>query len=135
MNNHPYVRAYMAGITVPTIVLLIGVTLFAVAKATLRISVPLERLIIFPMAIVPNLWGLWNILYLSLGLRGRISIGVYGAALPFLLIPLGMLLAWKMQMFDFMLPLFAGALPVAVLLYYLLWKLVVDRLNETLGIA
>jgi hypothetical protein len=135
VNDHRYLRAYMAGITVPAMVVLIGVTVFALAKATLSISVPIERLMIFPMAVVPNAWGLWNILYLSMGLRGRVPIGIYGAALPFLLMPFGFLLVWQMQMFDFLWPWLAGVLPVAVLIYYLIWKLIVDRFNEILGIA
>ena len=135
MNKHPYLRAYMAGITLPTMALLLAVTIFTLARFALRLPVPLERLIIFPLAIVPNAWGAWNILYMAMGLRGRIQIGYYGAALPFFLIPIGMLLAWQMEMFSFVSPLLAWALPVAVLMYYLLWKVAVEFLNETLGIA
>ena len=32
---------------------------------------PLERALIFPMAVVPNVWGLWNVLYLALRHRVR----------------------------------------------------------------
>jgi hypothetical protein len=44
-----------------------------------RAPAGLERAIAFPMAVVPNLWGIWNALYLALGSRGRISIGIFGA--------------------------------------------------------
>ena len=56
MDRHKYLRAYMAGIVVPTIVIVIGVTVFCIARYAYDFSVPLERLMIFPMAVVPNLW-------------------------------------------------------------------------------
>ncbi len=52
-----------------------------------------------------------------------------------LLIPMGLLLAWQLQMLSFVLPLLLGAQPVAVLMYYLIWKLGVEYFNQTLGIA
>jgi len=32
MNNHPYLRAYMAGISVPTPILLVALTAFTIAR-------------------------------------------------------------------------------------------------------
>ena len=58
MNSHPYLRAYMAGISVPTPFLLIPLTAFSVARFVYNIPVPVERVIIFPMAIIPNLFGI-----------------------------------------------------------------------------
>ena len=66
MNQHPYLRAYMAGIVVPTLVLLVAVTVFTFARYVCNVPVPIERVIVFPLAIVPNLWGLWNIIYIAL---------------------------------------------------------------------
>ena len=60
MNTHPYLRAYMAGITVPTMFLLVIVAGYAVVRFAFDVSIPVERAIAFPMAVVPNLWGLWN---------------------------------------------------------------------------
>ena len=54
MSNHPYLRAYMAGISVPTPLLLIPLTAFFMARFVYNIPVPVERVIIFPMAIITN---------------------------------------------------------------------------------
>src|SRR6185295_6284755 len=92
MKTHPFLRAYMAGIVVPTIALLFGVAAFVVARHVYDVPIPIERVIMFPMAVVPNLWGVWNMLHLAIG-RDRWPIGVHGALLPLLLIPLGLVLA------------------------------------------
>ena len=136
MNRHPYLRAYMAGIFVPTLVVLLGVTVFTIARYEYHFSVPVERLMIFPMAIVPNLWGLWNILFVASHPHTHLSIGFHGALLPLLLAPLGLLL---MHALDFQIPQFLSILPVlgvvAFVAYYLVWKYVVSFLNGVLGIA
>src|SRR5712691_13090373 len=87
MNRHPYLRAYMAGIVTPTVFLLVVATAFTMMRYVFNVPVPIERVIVFPMAVVPNLWGLWNILYVALLSRRHLSIGLFGAALPFLLLP------------------------------------------------
>ena len=45
------------------------------------------------MAVVPHLWGVWNMLYLALRSRQRWSLAVHGAVLPLLLMPIGVGLA------------------------------------------
>ena len=65
MNRHAYLRAYMAGITVPTIFLLLVATGFCVLRYVYNLPIPIERVIVFPMAAVPNLWGLWNLLFIA----------------------------------------------------------------------
>jgi len=65
MNQHIYLRAYMAGVVVPTIFLLVVATVFTIARYVYDVPVPVERVIVFPMAVVPNVWGLWNVLFLS----------------------------------------------------------------------
>lgn len=133
MNQHPYLRAYMAGIVVPTLVLLAGVAAFTVARYAYEMPLNLERLIIFPMTIVPNLWGLWNILWVALLARRHVSLGLWGAILPFLLAPGGLLLA---RLFDYTIPHVVPYLfPFGVMLYYLVWKHIVGRLNAIIGIA
>jgi hypothetical protein len=137
MNQHKYLRAYMAGIVVPTVVLLIGVTVFCIARYVYHFSVPLERLMIFPMAVVPNLWGLWNMLFVASHSRTHLSIGIHGAVLPFLLGPLGMLLT---SLLNFSIPGFATrilpiAAPIGLILYYLVWKYFVGSLNRILDLA
>ncbi|HVH50301.1 MAG TPA: hypothetical protein VM781_01445, partial [Candidatus Bathyarchaeia archaeon] len=62
MNKHPFLRAYLAGIAVPTAFLLVVMTGYTCARYVWDIPAPIERVIVFPMAFVPNLWGLWNVL-------------------------------------------------------------------------
>ena len=137
MNQHPYLRAYMAGIVVPTLVLLVAVTAFTVARYVYNVSVPLERVIVFPLAIVPNLWGAWNILYVAVLARRNVSVGMFGAILPFLLLPGGWLVT---RLVAFAVPpivlhFVPYGFPVGVIIYYLVWKHVVGRLNAIIGIA
>ena len=135
MKTHPLLRAYMAGIAVPTPFLIVIVTGFTIARATLRMSAPLEHAIIFPMAVVPNLWGVWNMLRVAAGAADRWPIGVHGALLPLVLMPLGFLLARVLGL-DFLWPEAALALaPVAIGVYYLAWKYLVGYCNEVLGIV
>ncbi len=68
MQKHIYLRAYMAGIVVPTILLLVAATVFTIFRYIYNVPVPIERVIVFPMAVVPNAWGLW-----SLEVSGRFS--------------------------------------------------------------
>jgi hypothetical protein len=125
----------MAGIVVPTLFLLVAMTAFTVARYAYGVPLPIERVIVFPMAIVPNLWGAWNVLWLLSG--RRISIGLYGAALPLLLVP-GAYLVTRLVDFPFP-PFIPRALPlifpVAVAIYYLAWKHLVGSLNQIVGVA
>ena len=133
MNQHPYLRAYMAGIVVPTLLLLLGVTAFTVARYVYEMPLAIERLIIFPMTVVPNLWGLWNVIWVALLARRHVSIGMFGALLPFVLAPGGLLLA---HLFRFDIPhLVPYLFPIGMIIYYLMWKHVVARLNAIIGIA
>lgn len=136
MLQHKYLRAYMAGIVLPTILLVIAVSAFCIARFVYNFPVPVERLMIFPMAAVPNLWGLWNMLFIASHSRTHLSIGLHGALLPFILGPLGILLT---RTLDFRLPVFSPHFfPVLALVgltaYYLLWKYVVGFLNRTVDL-
>ena len=71
MRSHPYLRAYMAGILLPSWVLLLVLGIFLLSHFSQRLPSGIESAIVFPMAIVPNLWGLWNVLYMGFELRGR----------------------------------------------------------------
>lgn len=137
MNQHPYLRAYMAGIVVPTAFLLIAMTVFTIVRYVYNVPFQIERVIVFPMAIVPNVWGLWNMLYLALGSRRWISLGLYGALLPFLLAPLGFALT-RIVHFDipsFLLHAFPYGFLGGIAIYYLLWKHLVGFFNDLLGIS
>jgi hypothetical protein len=137
MKQHTYLRAYMAGTFVPTIFLIVVATAFCVVRYVYNLPVPVERVIVFPMAVVPNLWGLWNMLFVASHARTGLSTGLHGALLPLVLAPLGILL---IRILDLQIvphvagisPIVALAVPVA---YYLVWKYVVGFLNRVLGIA
>jgi hypothetical protein len=148
MNTHPYLRAYMAGIAVPTMMLMVVLSGFLIARYTFQIPIPIERAIVFPMALVPNIFGLWNIFYLWLRPRRHLPIGFHGALLPFILAPVGFGLAtalgflaatpgglvWFNELvvpYGFLVLGFSFAL----IAYYLVWKYIVGFFNGVLGIA
>jgi hypothetical protein len=148
MKDHPYVRAYMAGISVPTPLLLIALTVFVLARLVYEIPVPIERIVIFPMAIVPNLFGLWNVLHLATRSRTHLPLGIHGAILPFLIIPVGLLLGLrlgvltptshgltKFGLVTFQYVHIALIIPLVVVIYYLVWKYLVGFFNRVAGIA
>jgi|SRR5215469_16425819 len=134
MNRHRYLRAYMAGSVLPTIFLLVAMVAFTMVRYVYDVPIPIERVIVFPMALVPNLWGLWNMLYVLLTGYRHVPIGLHGALLLVLIVPIGFSVA---KLLGFALPHhFLGVLgPAAALAaYYLLWKYAVNFLNELLEI-
>ena len=137
MNKHPYLRAYLAGIAIPTVLLLLVMTVYTFVRYLFNVPVPIERVIVFPMAAVPNAWGLWNVLYLALVEKRHVSLGLFGGVLPLLLAPGGYvvtrLLGFEVPRAVFHVAPFA--LPVGLILYYLAWKYFVGFLNAELGIA
>ena len=148
MNTHPYLRAYLAGIFVPTLVLPLILAGFIVVRLILAAPFPIERFIVFPMAVVPTLFGLWNMLYLRTHPRTHLPIGVHGAILPFLGAPTGALIARCLGILAFSargatwfqtcgVPYWLIALGflAGVAAYYLVWKYVVGSMNHVLGIA
>ena len=144
MRPHPYLRAYMAGIVVPTLFLLLATTVYAVHRFYLEVpsqfvfglpARPLERMIMFPMAVVPNLWGLWNMLYLRVRRGIRISLAAFGAILPMLLVPFVLTLGMVFEVFYIQWGFALPAIPVGMALYYLVWKFAVGFLNQEMGIA
>ena len=144
MRPRRYLRAYMAGIVVPTLFLLVIMVVDAHQKYYFEVSNqfvfplasrPLQRALLFPMAVVPNMWGLWNMLYLRYRSRLPWTLGLHGALLVVLLIPGGVVLAGALDTFTiqwrFALPMF----PIGMAVYYLAWKYGVGRLNAEVGIA
>ena len=137
MNKHPYLRAYLAGIAVPTAFLLVAMTAYTIVRYVYDVPIAIERVIVFPMAAVPNAWGLWNVLYRAFLAPRHLPLGMFGGALPLLLAPCGYLIA---RLVGFTVPhevlSFAPfALPVALIIYYLVWKHFVGFLNAELGVA
>jgi hypothetical protein len=148
MNTHPYLRAFMAGTLVPTLVLPLLLVAFLVLRVGMQVSFPVERGLVFPMALVPALWGVWNILWEWSRDRTRLPVGVHGAFLPLLLMPAGVISA----SYGGVLTLGASSvtwfnavtipyayialfLAVAMTAYYLAWKYIVGFVNRLLGIA
>lgn len=137
MNRHTYLRAYLAGIAVPTVLLLGIMTGYSVLRYVYDFPVPVERVIVFPMAVVPNLWGLWNVLFVALRSRWQWNIGLHGAVLPILLAPLGILVT---SLLHFSIPGFTAhafpiLAPLALIAYYLVWKYLVSFLNRVVALA
>jgi len=148
MNTHPYLRAYLAGAFVPTLVLPLLLTLFIVLRIVLQWPVPIEQAMIFPMAVAPSLFGLWNMLWLGSHSRTGAPIGLHGAVLPLLMAPVGGLVACGLgvlqleshgivwfQAVHFPYALIAVGWLAALAGYYLVWKYIVGFLNRVLGIA
>jgi hypothetical protein len=150
MNTQPYLRAYLAGVFVPTLVLPLLLTVFIVVRIILKVPVPIEQAMIFPMAVVPSIFGLWNMLWLGSHECTHLPIGVHGAVLPLVLMPLGATTAHCLGVLElgshgatwfqahafevpytFIAPCFLAALAA----YYLIWKYIVGFLNRVLGIA
>ena len=130
MKTHPYLRAYMAGVLLPSWVLLLVLSIFLLSHFSQRVPAGLEGAIVFPMAIVPNLWGVWNVLYTRLELRRRISLAAFGALLPLILVPAGLALASALDLGFYTVRLAALILPVAMAIYYLAWKYAVAFFNR-----
>lgn len=132
----------------PTLLLPLMLIVFIVFRLGLQIPFPIERGLVFPMALVPTLWALWNMLWIGSRERTHLPIGLHGALLPFLLLPVGATVAICLGILGFgqqgatwfhsiyvpyawVVPAFACALAA----YYLVWKYVVGFVNRVLGIA
>lgn len=148
MKTHPYLRAFLAGVFVPTLILPLMLTGFILLRLVLHAPIPIERGLVFPMALVPLLWGLWNMAWLASHARTHLGVGPHGALLPFLLVPggtaiglgLGVLSLEATHVIWFgavSLPyaFVAAGFVVALIVYYLVWKYIVDFVNRELGIA
>ncbi len=147
-NTHPYLRAYMAGSVVPTLFLLVIISAFILVRLVMHFPEPIERGIIFPMAFVPNLFGLWNLIYVWRKPHGHLPIGFHGMLLPCILLPSGLIIGRLLEIFHFTgagLTFFSLAIApygfiavgfgCALIAYYLVWKYFVGYLNGVLGIA
>lgn len=131
---HPYLRAYMAGIALPTMV----VPLVVVALSVLRPSghpFHVEEVLIFPIGLVPNAWGLWNMLYVRLRTTREIHPGVYGALLVLVLAPAAFGIQVALGKVLWTPDLVAIGLPMTLAGYYLAWKYIVARFNDVLGVG
>lgn len=154
MKTHPYLRAYMAGITFPTLFLLVWFLIWfpfvlhhvVTVPGTHGEEFPVER-VFLPFIVGPNFYGLWNILYIAIRSRRSWPIGLHGAVMPFLVFP-GVFFLFRSMGFAEMRPggvfylgqtvPFGGIVLVLVIsmgLYYLIWKYIIHFFNRVLGIG
>lgn len=148
MNSHPNLRAFLAGVFVPTLILPGMLGLFLLVHYAFERSFPVERGLVFPMGLLPALWGLWNVVWRWSHPTTHLSLGAHGALLPLLMLPAGALIAsylgilalgangviWFQVVhvpYAWIGAVFAAGLAV----YYLVWKHVVGFVNQTLGVA
>jgi hypothetical protein len=143
MKTHPYLRAYMAGVAPPTAFLLI-----LMCVEHLVGFAPVESFLWIPLAVVPNAFGVWNVLYVLLHSRWHHPIGLHGAALPFFIAPIGLALVvgqgiarlgpHELIYFDgeVLIPYwYLAFVPfVAIAVYYLVWKYAVGFLNRVVDL-
>jgi hypothetical protein len=148
MNTHPYLRAYMAGIVLPSLGLLVALTAFVLTRLVFHIPIPIERVIMFPMALVPNAFGVWNIFYVWSRPHHHWPIGLHGALLPVIMVMIGGASAvcggflaigaygvtW-FQAISVPYSLLATGFLAGMAAYYLVWKYGVGFFNQVLGIA
>jgi hypothetical protein len=136
MKRHIYLRAYMAGVTVPSVLVMLMLTSFVVLRFGYNVSIPIERFLVFPLAIVPGLWGLWNMLYIVVRKHWRIPLGLHGALVPLVAGPLALGNAFLagFEISPSALTIFPAAVALAMLAYYLAWKYLVGFLNGVLDV-
>lgn len=132
---HPFLRAYMAGIAIPTAFLLVILTVFVGVHRVHPEPLPIDRVLVFPMAIAPNLWGAWNMLYVAIRRRRDWPLARHGVLLTLIVGPLAWTIAHALGVPMATVGTAVVAYPFGVAMYYLLWKYGVRMLNEILGIA
>lgn len=137
MDVRHYLKAYLAGIAIPTIFLLVFVVGFTLARHLWQVPAPAERVIIFPMAVLPNLWGVWNMLLAWTRRRRPVSSGAFGATLPLVVVPIAYLITRVagVELPSLLIRVFPVAFVILVAVYYLLWKYAVPFLNELVEVA
>ena len=79
----------MAGITIPTAFLLVIVTAFVIVHRFHQEPLPIDRMLVFLMAIALDLWGVWNIVYVAVRRRRSWPPGLHGLLLSVLAGSLG----------------------------------------------
>jgi len=128
----------MAGVTVPSVAVLLVFAALCVVRFGFNPEFPIERVLVVPLALVPAFWGVWNMVYLAMHKRRYMPLGCHGALAPLLAVPVALANA---KALGVGLTLAASwtivivALPLLMIIYYLLWKFLVGLLNEVMGIA
>ena len=131
---HPYLRAYLAGIALPTMVIPLILAALMIARPAPH-DFHVEDVVIFPFSLVPNAWGFWNMLYVWIRRRRQINVGIFGALLVVVLVPLAFGVQFALGKFLWTPEIFVVGFPVALIAYYLAWKFVVSGINDILGVG
>ena len=118
----------------PNLFLLLGVLLLVLLRPVYTMPAPFEKFVMFPMAVVPNLWGVWNTLFVAMTLKRWIPMGAWGAFLPLIILAGGLGLAYALDNPVFGIKDALFVLPVAVPAYYLIWKYAVRFFNRVVGL-
>jgi hypothetical protein len=134
-STHPYLRAYMAGVTIPTAFLIVILAVFLAIHGLHHGPTPIERFLVFPLALGPNLWGLWNMLYVAISRRRTWPIGRHGVLLTLIVGPVAWTVATSVGLPLAMIGTAAAVFPFVIVVYYLLWKHGVRFLNELVGVG
>jgi hypothetical protein len=148
MNTHPYLRAYMAGVVAPSVGVLVALIVFILTRLVFHVPIPIERVIMFPMGVVPSAFGIWNIVYVWSRPHYSWPIGLHGSVLPVILAGIGTFFAVSSRFMvigsegvtwfgtiDVPYSLVAVWFVGALMLYYLVWKYVVGYMNQVLGVG
>ncbi|MGD0738723.1 MAG: hypothetical protein ABR957_03940 [Terracidiphilus sp.] len=148
MNNHTYLRAYLAGVFLPTLAFPALLTVLFLGQLTQPTPFPVERIVVFPLTFVPACWGLWNMLWVASRHRTHLPLGLHGAILFLLLLPAGATLAKALGVItlgphsvtwfhaiEAPYAVIACGVAFALVLYYLAWKYIVGFVNRVLGVA
>ena len=126
----------MAGVTVPSVLVILMLAGFVVLRFGYNVPIPVERFLVFPLAIVPGLWGLWNMLYIVVRKHWRIPLGLHGALVPLVAGPLALgnafLAGFEVSRSAW--TIFPAGVVLAMLAYYLMWKYLVGLLNGVLDV-
>ena len=125
----------MAGVVPPTIFSLLVYLGMTIAHSLFDVQLPpMERFIIFPLVVVPNLWGLWN--GMRAIMRRRLPLAVHGALLPIVNFALGYpaALALRIPITPEMIRSIPASLAMSMVFYYLGWKFAVRFLNTLVDV-
>jgi hypothetical protein len=132
MGGNRYIRAYLAGVALPTIVVCAAGP-FIVGFFD-RLDHTVQRALILPVAVNPLIWGLWNLLWVALHPQRRLPIGWHGVLLAVLLTGAGVWFAVRLDVSDVTPRGGVAALVPVGAAYYIFWRYGVSFLNSVVGL-
>lgn len=132
-----HLHAYLAGAAVPTVLLPVMLVTYCAVRSQINPDIGLERMMQFPLALAPLVWGVWNVVWASQPEQQRLPLGVHGAVVPVVLAPLAV---WGYESLGVKLPegavgFIGPGIPLMMALYFVLWRTVVGRLNKLLDVG